>query len=238
MNSLQSTPAEMATATVSASKFKKAMRAVQRGFTMVELAIVVAVLGILAAVIFSNSSGSTDGVKALNYVTAASKLANSWKMFTQTAGVSTLSTNTALFASGKNAADVLIGGRANVATAYQPAYDASKIVPLTDIFHAEGANWLLDKSRVQIVGGGIAGSVPTVTTTPALNFGSLTFGGSMPLFVVYSDVPDTVVLEIARKFNPSLNALTTGSQQMINTNVIYHVGTNGVGSVAILRIIN
>lgn len=106
----------------------------QRGFTLVEMVIVVIVLGILA-IVAMNSLGNTQGSsQARALFDSAQKINNAWMVLRQTGGIpaDTTDANPAI-KSNNTALDALMEGEEFLESRYQPAYDAAGIAPLSDM---------------------------------------------------------------------------------------------------------
>ena len=183
----------------------------QKGFTLVELVVVVVIVGILGAVLVGAIRGSTDGAKATAMTTASEKISNVLNVVAQACGVSSAVTGNALPAATKTLSDVIFGGSANVAAAYQPCYNSSSAKALTE--------------QSQVVGAG-------VYSVQGFNV-SLAGGGSAPLQVSFAAVPDAIALLVAQRYNNTLTTLaasdTTGAA------VQYSTATGGTRTVTIIK---
>ena len=106
----------------------------QRGFTLVEMVIVVIVLGILA-IVAMNSLGNTQGnAQAKALFDAAQKTNNAWMVLRQAGGIPADPTDANPAIQANNTAlDVLMEGETFLETSYQSAYEAAGIAPLSDM---------------------------------------------------------------------------------------------------------
>lgn len=196
---------------------KQGKKLMQRGFTLIELIVVVAVLGVLIAIVAPNLVGSRDPASARLMAKTATDMARNWSLITQSAGVSTAITGSPLLGTGKTAMDLLCGGEttAAVPAGFQSAYRAARVMPLNEVCRLDGTNWVVDRYTVTLSGGGMTSGVPN------------------PIQVAFANVPDEIVLLLAQQFNPSLTALaasdTTGAA------VRYGTATNGLRTVTLLK---
>jgi len=189
-------------------------RSVQRGFTLLELVIVVAIIGVLIALVAPNVTGSKDGANAQLLTKTAQDIANNWMLIAQSCGTTTDAAASPVMATGKTVADVIFGGVANVAAAYTTCYNQSKVLPMVDVGQpVSGGGWK------------VAGYTTTITG-----------GGTQSLQIKYSGVPDALVLLMAQKYNPSLSALA--ASDTTSPVVQYSTATNGVRDVTVLRMVN
>ena len=75
------------TATLEAKQRQKCQNK-QAGFTLVEILIVVAIIGILIMLVAPRLLGSSDGAKAMNLYTAADRLNTNWRTVNEVCGTS------------------------------------------------------------------------------------------------------------------------------------------------------
>lgn len=191
-------------------------QALQKGFTLIELTVVVAIIGILIALLAPSLLGTTDGSKAQNYFATANKISMNWMMLAQTAGTSTAVSGSPLVLGGNTVEDVLFKGSDAVATQYRAAYNKSKIVPLTEIGRpsATGSGWDVDGAKVSIVG-----------------------GGTSPLSVSFAGVPDTIVLNMLQRYEPSATALNAAGA-VVTGQFSYGPISGGVATVTVTKPVN
>lgn len=187
-------------------------RRISNGFTLIELVVVVAILGVLIAVIAPNLVGSKDGANAQLLLRTASNVSVNWSLINQSCATPTTISGSLIPASSKTVSDVIFGGSANVATAYTNCYAQSKVLALTDISQPSGSAGVYNVAGYSV---------------------SLAGGGTSPLQIIYAAVPDTLVLLMAQKYNPSLTALLSsdGSSAVIQ----YGTPTAGSRTVTIIK---
>jgi prepilin-type N-terminal cleavage/methylation domain-containing protein len=164
-------------------------RKCQRGLTLIEMVIVVAIIGIVIGILAAAMTGSTTAAKATAKLQTANKAANNWMMLTQTAGVSSAVTSNPLLAASKTVEDIVFEGRDNVLAAQQAKYDQSKILPLSDSAAKSGSNWLVGETTVTFTGGGSA----------------------TPFRVVFDKVGSEEALEMIKKYSPATTATAAGT---------------------------
>ena len=188
---------------------------VQRGFTLLELVVVVAVVGVLISIFAPNLVSSKEGANAQLLLRVPSQMAQNWMLINQACGTSSAVSGSPLTNTGKTVSDILFGGSANVAAAYTNCYAQSKVLPLTEVAQPSGS------SGIYNVGG------YTVT---------LTGGGTSPLSIAYATVPDSLALLMAQKYNPTLATLAASD----NTSAVlqYSTATAGTRTVSVLKAIN
>lgn len=156
---------------------------IQRGFTLIELVVVVAVIGVLIAIVAPNITGSRDGANAQLMVRSANSIAQNWQMIHQQCGTNSAVTGNAV----GDIEDIIFAGTGVNAT-YQACYTQARVLPLTEISVSTGTGFRIANYPVTITGGGTA-----------------------PLSVTYADVPETLVLSIVQRYDSSVGALPAGA---------------------------
>jgi prepilin-type N-terminal cleavage/methylation domain-containing protein len=146
---------------------KKITKAIQKGFTLIELVIVVLVLGVLISVVAAQFNGGiTDSARAMALYDASSKLSTNWQILNQNCGTPTNSTSNPIFANGASALDILVvgpgttGSGAYIASQYQACYNTAGIRPLSDVIQgSKGGPYTVQNTyAVTMTGGGGIGS--------------------------------------------------------------------------------
>lgn len=159
----------------------------QTGFTLIELVVVVAIIGILAAIFGDSIFGSTDGTKATALAQTAENSSKQLNMLAQECGITTAITGNPLPDTGKTVSDVIFGGEDNVASAYRACYRRAGVKPLMELGQPSGTAGVYNVQgfAVSFSGGGV----------------------NTPVNVAFASVPDTLTLNLAQKYNPNLSAL-------------------------------
>lgn len=165
------------------TKFTRIGKAAQKGFTLIELVVVVAVIGVLIAIVAPSITGSRDGANAQLLVRSANSIAQNWQMINQQCG-----TNSAVATSPIGDMEDVVFGGTGINAAYQACYTQSRVLPLTEISLGSGSNYSIANYPVTISGGGTA-----------------------PLSVTYSNVPDTLVLNIVQRYDNTADTLAAGA---------------------------
>lgn len=190
----------------------KLIKKTQQGFTLVELIVVVAIIGVIAGIGIPLFKDADNPSKAQALLSTAERVNQSLRQIAKSCSVSSAITSNPLPAASKTVSDVIFGGRANVAAAYQTCYDQSMVKPLTDSSEP----------------GASAGvyNVQGFATT-------LTGGGTAPLQVGYLLVPDELVLLAAQKFNRSLSALA--ASDAASPILQYTTASSGTRTVTVIK---
>jgi prepilin-type N-terminal cleavage/methylation domain-containing protein len=193
-------------------KFQKIQKGAQKGFTLIELVIAVVVIGFMALIMTKQFGANvSNGAKAAALYEGANKLTNNWMLLAQTAGTSSVISSSVIPAASSGALDVLIGGRTNVASAYQQYWDFAGLSPLRSL--AQGS----------------AGSYTIAGYTATLGG-----GGSSPLSVAYATVPDEIVLQLVQKYGSGVSALVAAGDST-NANIQYGAPTAGARTITIYK---
>lgn len=185
---------------------------ISHGFTLIELVVVVAIIGVLISIVAPNVLGTKDGANSQLILKTSSNVTTNLSLISQACGTSTAITGNPLPAAGKTVSDVLFGGSANVAAAYTNCYAQSKVLALTEVSQP-GAG-----AGVYNVGGYAV---------------TLAGGGTAPLQIGYLLIPDTLTLLMAQKYNPSLAALA--ASDAASPVVQYSTVTAGTRTVTIFK---
>jgi len=189
------------------------------GFTLIELVVVVAVIGLLIAMVAPNVAGSRDGATAALLDRFSQKVTENWTILSQTCGTTTDVANSPTTGnSAANTVKLLLGGTTTTAggydvpAAYDICYAQSKVLPLTDSAQWDGTNWK------------VAGFVPSLAWSAGF------------LKLSYASVPDSLVLSIVQKYNPSKASLD--ASETAHPVVQYSTVTSGARTLTIIRPIN
>ncbi|MDU4254441.1 type II secretion system protein [Pseudomonas sp.] len=172
----------------------------QKGFTLVELIIVVVILGILAYVAISVTSGSPDPANATAMRSGAKELAKGVGYLHANLGNGLSATSNPLPASGLGMMDVLMVGRSAVTASYQTMYDRANMRPLESEFS------IITRP---------SGSTPGVYNLLTYQISFVSAGCTVGrVCVQFTKVPSSTLQELAAKYGinnfvPS-TALSTG----------------------------
>lgn len=191
----------------------------EKGFTLIELVVVVAVIGLLIALVAPNVAGSRDGATGKTLTRLSQKMTDNWTIINQTCGTTTDVANSPVTGSdATNTLKLLLGGTNTAAggydvpAAYDACYSQAKVLPLTDSAQWSGSAWT------------VAGFAPTVTWSTGM------------MKVTFASVPDSLVLNVAQQYNPSLASLA--ASETAHPVVQYGEATGGARSLTIIRPIN
>ena len=170
------------------AKMKSIKRGVQHGFTLLELVVVVAIMGILIAIVAPSISGSTDGSKAEMLLKVSNDIASNWSLINQSCGTSSAVASNPIPASPNTAENVVFAGSADVSATYTTCYAQSKVLPMNEV--AQAVSGTPDTYTIQ--------GVPV----------AITGGGASPLSVAFQNVPDSIALLMAQHYQPTTTSVT------------------------------
>ncbi len=208
---------------LSLKNLKLARKAVQKGFTLIELAIVGLFLGLLAVFAITQFSGSaTDTTRANGLYEASSKLGDNWALIAQQCSIpsdvtaTAVSAGTASTTAGKNLS--LLVGNASAAASYTSCVSQSGVRPLTGL----------------TTGGQGAESVQGYATTLA----NTTVGGRNAMAITFANVPDNVIIPLYNKYSSVSGASTAtalGTSDTTDNQIQFGTATGGKRNLTIVR---
>ena len=185
---------------------------IARGFTLIELVVVVAILGVLIGIVAPNVIGTTDSSKAQLLIKVASNVSTNWSLISQTCGTSTAIASNPLPAANKNVKDVLFAGSASVAATYTNCYGQSKVLALTEVSQPGAAGmYNVAGYNVNVTGGGLS-----------------------PLSITYAGVPETLALLMVQKYIPTVSTLSAGDDAT-SAVITYTAAASGARDVTLLK---
>lgn len=210
--------------------FRKNLKAVrtaaQKGFTLIELAIVGLFLGLLAVFAISQFSGAaTDSTRANGLVQASQKIADNWSLVAQTCGADTnittlnLTTNTATGAAAGNLS--LLLGNTAAHSNFTSCFNQSGVRPLTNLsVGTAGAE--------TVYGYGVTVANTTVNSRNALA-------------VSYAGVPDSVTLALYNKMSSAAGATTAtavpATADTTDSAIRFSTATGGKRTITLIRVL-
>lgn len=162
------------------------MKKKSQGFTLLEMIVALVIVGVLGAVFAPSIADMVKSTKATKLKEADASIARNWMLITQKCGVTSAAASNPIPATGKKPEDVIFGGVANVATAYQNCYTQSSVIPLTQLGEPGAA-----AGSYNVAGYGFA----------------MAGGGTSPLQLQHSTLPDEVTKPLVQLFNPNLDML-------------------------------
>lgn len=162
-----------------------------RGFTLIEIAIASALVGILLLIIVPHAYDSQSAARATQIERIASSVVTSWGQLARETGLPTTVANNVVAAtpSATGVAEVLFVGQNKVAAAYQPSYSAIGIRPLTQLVDNQSGSQFRT-----------AGSLDVYIT--------LSGGGTAPLAVQFQNVSSPVLRTLLQRVRPDATVAT------------------------------
>ncbi len=139
----------------------------QKGFTLIELMVVVAILGIIAVVVMSAMTGSTTPANAQAIRSSATELARAVGYINVNLGTGLdTSTSSVLTGATDDLMDVLVNGSSVVTSAYKPQFDQLNMRPLEGKIVANGTTYKLGNYTVAFTTASCPSGRVCVTYTP------------------------------------------------------------------------
>lgn len=166
------------------NNFQKFNAAAQRGFTLIELVVVVAILGVLIAIVAPNVIGTKDGANAQLLIKTSQNISTNWSLLNQACGTSTGISSNPLADAAKAPEDVIFAGAAAVSAIYKNCYAQSKILALSEVAQP-GASGAFNVAGYEV---------------------SFAGGGNDPMEITYAKVPENLILLIAQKYDPKFTS--------------------------------
>lgn len=185
----------------------------QRGFTLIEMLVVVTVIGVIASIIVPRVMANTNGAQALLMRTTAEGASLAWAQITQECKLpSTISGTHAILDTGKVVEDVIFSGEDAVKADYKACYKKSGVVALSKASQpgASAGKYNVAGFEVEMSG-----------------------GGTSPVSVKLKAVPEALVLEAVQAFNPSKTALDASDSS--SKTIQYGTDASGARDVTFLQ---
>lgn len=123
----------------------------QHGFTLLEMLVVVAIIGILLWIYAPKLLGSTDNVKSLAYQDIAMSLANNFRIINQQCGTANSVSNSAVPATpgADGVLQLLVDGN-NVNPLYASCYANTNALPMHESIQGSSGNYRLSNSLITL----------------------------------------------------------------------------------------
>ncbi|HBN9635055.1 type II secretion system protein [Pseudomonas aeruginosa] len=181
----------------------------QAGFTLIEMMVVIAVVGVLILIVASSMRGSSDSANATAIRSSAKTLATAIGYLNTTLGTGLSATANALPKSGLNMMDVIMTGEDSVSATFLNAYRQQKMRPLESEYRV-----------IQRASGTTPGTYQLVTYP--ITFVACTTG---KVCIQYQNVPSETVGELATRSGiPNFNAATAKT-----TGAVRYTAADGQG---------
>ncbi|MBK4735929.1 type II secretion system protein [Noviherbaspirillum pedocola] len=177
---------------------KSARRIHPQGFTMIELAVVTAVIGILLCVVAPSIRNNENAGRAAQIERIAQSAVGNWATLTQQTGLPTTVNNSPIAAtpSATGVTEVLFIGASKVASSFQPAYSASSVQAMTQIVDNPSGSTFRT-----------AGSVNTTITMDG--------GGGSPVTVTFQNVSNLIAQAIINHTSADASLTVDGNSYTV-----------------------
>jgi prepilin-type N-terminal cleavage/methylation domain-containing protein len=190
------------------SNIGKSSRKPHQGFTLIELAVVVAVIGVLIAIVAPTMLSGKESATAKQLLQTAQDASSHLMLL---ANAANMPPNTSFHTSGKSTTEVLFGGKTNVNSSYQAAWDSAGLKVIT------GTNdTTCTSGRYRVAGY----CVQVEATSNSTN----------DFFVItsFTTVPSKVIAAIVGSLSSTATLSNTGSVEDNTVRVDYNTTNNSV----------
>ena len=189
----------------------------QKGFTLIELTIVIAILGIVMAIVVNAVRGSSDSANATAITSSSTQLAKAIGYIHAQLGTGLSATANAITnPAGGNMMPVLMEGRSAVLAAYQPRFDQIQMRPLGSDYKRTGTAAPYTYNLL---------NYPVTFVSSGCPVGSVC--------VQYSNVPEEVAAVVYTKMTGKVLGSTA---QTLDNGLVVSAATNGLRTLTLHEI--